>query len=100
MNKESWHQGRVAIVTGGTAGIGLEIARTLKSRGANVAIGGRRSAEAYDHLAKEEFFVGSIKEIKKKIMSFRKVGVDHFMFWSMDFPNDYTIDQLIKKIIN
>jgi len=49
---------------------------------------------------KEEFFVGSIKEIKKKIMSFRKVGVDHFMFWSMDFPNDYTIDQLIKKIIN
>ena len=56
MNKESWHQGRVAIVTGGTAGIGLEIARTLKSRGANVAIGGRRSAEAYDHLAKADFF--------------------------------------------
>ena len=60
MNKELWHQDRVAIVTGGTAGIGLEIARTLKSRGANVAIGGRRSAEAYDHLAKEEFFVGTL----------------------------------------
>ena len=52
MTKELWHQGRVAIVTGGTAGIGLEIARTLKSRGANVAIGGRRRAEAYDHLTK------------------------------------------------
>ena len=60
MTKELWHQGRVAIVTGGTAGIGLEIARTLKSRGANVAIGGRRSAEAYDHLAREEFFVGTL----------------------------------------
>ncbi|XXK27688.1 SDR family NAD(P)-dependent oxidoreductase [Arenicellales bacterium nBUS_45] len=60
MNKELWHQDRVAIVTGGTAGIGLEIARTLKSRGANVAIGGRRSAETYDHLAKEEFFVGTL----------------------------------------
>ena len=60
MNKELWHQDRVAIVTGGTAGIGLEIARTLKSRGAKVAIGGRRSAEAYDHLAKEEFFVGTL----------------------------------------
>ena len=60
MTKELWHQGRVAIVTGGTAGIGLEIARTLKSRGANVAIGGRRRAEAYDHLTKADFFVGTL----------------------------------------
>ena len=50
MTNELWHQGRVAIVTGGTAGIGLQIARTLSARGAKVAIGGRRSVEEYESL--------------------------------------------------
>ena len=60
MAKELWHQGRVAIVTGGTAGIGLEIARTLSARGAKVAIGGRRSVEEYESLAQEEFLIGRL----------------------------------------
>ena len=60
MTKELWHQGQVAIVTGGTAGIGLEIARTLSARGAKVAIGGRRSAGEYGSLAREEFLVGRL----------------------------------------
>ena len=51
MTKELWHQGRTTIVTGGTAGIGLEIARTLVARGAKVAIGGRRNIEEYDSLS-------------------------------------------------
>ena len=49
---------------------------------------------------KEEFFVGTLKEIKQKINKFRNEGVDHFMFWPMDFPNNYTINKLIKNIIN
>ena len=60
MTNELWHQGRVAIVTGGTAGIGLEIARTLSARGAKVAIGGRRSVEEYESLTQGDFFVGRL----------------------------------------
>ena len=60
MTTELWHQGRVAIVTGGTAGIGLEIARTLLARGAKVAVGGRRSVEEYESLAQEEFLIGRL----------------------------------------
>ena len=60
MTKELWHQGRVAIVTGGTAGIGLEIARTLVARGAKVAIGGRRNVEEYDSLSHEGFLIGQL----------------------------------------
>ena len=41
MNHELWHRNKIAIVTGGTSGIDLEIARVLKQRGATVAIGGR-----------------------------------------------------------
>lgn len=46
MKVERWHEGRVAIVTGGATGIGLEIARTLLRRGASVAVGARRMADA------------------------------------------------------
>ena len=42
---EPWHEGRVAVVTGGTAGIGAAIARVLVDRGAQVAIGARRAGE-------------------------------------------------------
>ena len=45
MTHELWHQNKIAIVTGGTSGIGLDIARVLKQRGARVAIGGRNPQE-------------------------------------------------------
>jgi len=49
---------------------------------------------------KEEFFVGTIDEIKLKIKKFRGAGVDHFMLWPMDFPSNYTINRLTKNILN
>ncbi len=60
MKSEQWHENRVAMVTGGTAGIGLEIARVLQRRGARVAIGGRREVEAYADLQKHGFLVGQM----------------------------------------
>ena len=42
----------------------------------------------------------NIEVIKLKIDNFRNVGVDHFMFWPMDFPNNYTIKKIIRNIIN
>ncbi|MEE9336219.1 MAG: SDR family NAD(P)-dependent oxidoreductase [Granulosicoccaceae bacterium] len=50
MTKEFWHKNKVAIITGGTSGIGLEVARVLAQRSAKVAVGGRRKPEEYSHI--------------------------------------------------
>ncbi|MEM6933925.1 MAG: SDR family oxidoreductase, partial [Pseudomonadota bacterium] len=41
-HSETWHQDKVAVVTGGASGIGLAIARELSARGARVVVGARR----------------------------------------------------------
>jgi alkanesulfonate monooxygenase SsuD/methylene tetrahydromethanopterin reductase-like flavin-dependent oxidoreductase (luciferase family) len=55
----------------------------------------------YDNLKtlKEEFFIGTVEEIRQKIKQFSNIGVNHFMFWPMDFPENYTLEKLINKII-
>tara|TARA_A100001011_G_scaffold161521_1_gene169910 strand:- start:1896 stop:2921 length:1026 start_codon:yes stop_codon:yes gene_type:complete len=55
----------------------------------------------YDNIKtlKEEFFVGTIYEIRQKIKQFSNLGVNHFMFWPMDFPKSYTLDKLINEIV-
>jgi len=59
MNYELWHEGKIAIVTGGTKGIGLTIAQVLKQRGASVAIGGR-NPDQHKSLQDSGFVVGSL----------------------------------------
>ena len=48
---------------------------------------------------KEEFFIGTEDEIQKKIKQFSNLGVNHFMLWPMDFPENYTLDKVINKIL-
>ena len=50
-------------------------------------------------ILKKEFIIGTLDEVKKKINDFKKAGVNHFMFWLMDFPKNYSFNVLIKKII-
>ena len=46
MKSERWHADKVAVVTGGNAGIGKAIALELAQRGARVAVGARRCSDA------------------------------------------------------
>ncbi len=60
MTKELWHHNRVAIVTGGSSGIGLKIAAVLAARGAKVAMGGRQTVTAYSSLQDQGYLVGQL----------------------------------------
>ena len=62
MTQDMDWQGKVALVTGGSSGIGLAVASALVARGANVVITGRnrdRLAQAADHQKSIEAVVAS-----------------------------------------
>ena len=54
MTHEQWHEGRVAVVTGGAEGIGAAVVRVLAARGARVVAGARRCADAAYRTRAEE----------------------------------------------
>ena len=76
MNSVTPLQGRVAIVTGGSRGIGLAIARALLARGMSVAISGRDpeslanaagALDAGDRLITFEGDVGKLEDVQKLV---------------------------------
>jgi len=69
MTNEMWHSDKVAVITGGTTGIGLEIAKVLKKRGAKIAIGGRRKPSEYAALNEHEFLIGQLDVCNKDSVS-------------------------------
>lgn len=77
--------GKTAVVTGGTDGIGLEIARQLKGRGAHVIVCGRRQ-EALDSARAE-----GLEAISADLST--QAGVDGFA----DGLRDRTIDILVNN---
>lgn len=51
---DQWHKDRVAVITGGNAGIGLAISKAFAARGAKVAVGARRCADPKEATKIEE----------------------------------------------
>ena len=50
--------GKTALITGGTSGIGLAVARRLGEEGCNIAICGRKQSEARRRACRAEFRQG------------------------------------------
>lgn len=73
---------KVTIITGGTRGIGLEIARTFAKNGATVIIFGSREAT-----------------VKKALADLKTEGIDTDGYWP-DLNNYNDIESTIKKIID
>jgi 3-oxoacyl-[acyl-carrier protein] reductase len=74
MNRDDLLRGKVAIVTGGSRGIGFAIARALVAEGANVTVTGRNEAhlsEARPRL--ESAGVGSVEALRADVRSYAEV---------------------------
>lgn len=75
-------EGKVAIVTGGTRGIGLEIVREFLLNGAKVALFG----------SKEESVTKALDALKKENASFPVIG------FYKDLTNEQEVEEAFKKI--
>jgi len=79
--------GKLAVVTGGAAGIGKETARALASRGARVIIGGRNKA-ALDAAAQELSSFGTVLAHELDLLSLKSVSRFADSVISLDRPLD------------
>src|SRR5581483_3276761 len=82
--------GKVAIVTGGSRGIGLAIARGLAGQGAHVAITGRNEAQlSAARAALEREGPGSVESFRADVRVFdeveRAIGEAAARFGGLDF---------------
>ncbi|GFG68841.1 SDR family NAD(P)-dependent oxidoreductase [Mycolicibacter senuensis] len=92
--------GQTALVTGGTAGIGLESARLLARHGATVIITGRsagRGAEAAAELGPGVRFVAAdlsdLESVKALVAQCGDGGVDIVVNNAASFPGALTVEQ-------
>lgn len=49
---------------------------------------------------KEQFIVGTPKQVRQKVKSFINAGVNHFMIWFMDFPDTKGMELFSKEVMN
>ena len=47
----------------------------------------------------DQFMIGTPKQVKEKLDEYVNLGVEHFMFWFMDYPDKNSIDLCAKHIM-
>jgi NAD(P)-dependent dehydrogenase (short-subunit alcohol dehydrogenase family) len=67
-------EGKKALVTGGTSGIGREVARQLAARGAEVVVSGRDAARGAETVAEIEAAGGSAHFVAADLADFEAIG--------------------------
>ncbi len=67
-------EGKTALVTGGTSGIGREVARQLAARGAEVVVSGRDAARGAEAVAELEAAGGSGRFVAADLADFESIG--------------------------
>jgi NAD(P)-dependent dehydrogenase (short-subunit alcohol dehydrogenase family) len=67
-------EGKKALVTGGTSGIGREVARQLAARGAEVVVSGRDAARGAEAVAEIEAGGGSARFLAADLADFEAIG--------------------------
>lgn len=93
--------GRTALVTGGTAGIGLASARALAEAGASVIISGRDPEKGADAAAglggRVRFVAADMADLDSVDRLARQVGIDILVNNAASFPGAMTVDQDVES---
>lgn len=47
----------------------------------------------------EQFLIGTPEQVAEKIHVYKKMGVEHFMLWFMDYPEKHTLELFARKVM-